>query len=163
MLEYTTAISKLNELALADVVERWREVELVNQDERPTPAQREKLDERSVFEGGEWYSILREFQGSPRGLVDAGFMHDDAEFGWDSLFCEWGYLIDLDQRTLECYCGFQKEPHSEGRWSGPAPEGEGVDNRYVGIRLIRTYTWDELPDAAGLDTELTKLAYPEEN
>lgn len=36
------------------------------------------------------------------------YMIDNSEFIKDSLFCEWAYIINLDNKTLEVYKGFQK-------------------------------------------------------
>lgn len=38
----------------------------------------------------------------------------DLNFGTDSLFCEWAYLLDLDENLLYVYEGFQEEPHDQG-------------------------------------------------
>ena len=43
-----------------------------------------------------------------------GNLPDDTELAADSLFCEWGYVIDLDARTVECYKGFNHLELSEG-------------------------------------------------
>jgi hypothetical protein len=34
----------------------------------------------------------------------------DVEFAGESLFCEWAYVLDLDNNVLEVYKGFNKEP-----------------------------------------------------
>ena len=64
---------------------------------------------------------------------------DDWEFGEDSLFCEWAYVLDLDTDTLEIYQGFQKEVHDQGRWADAEPQRE-----YFPIKLIKTFTFAEL-------------------
>lgn len=40
-------------------------------------------------------------------------LKDDKNFVNDSLFCEWGYLIDLDNEVMEVYKGYNKEPLTE--------------------------------------------------
>lgn len=67
----------------------------------------------------EWYSLLQDAQGDleahARGLR---YMIDNADFLRDSLFCEWGYVINLDKGVLEVYRGFQKAP-SKNRYYNP--------------------------------------------
>ena len=40
-------------------------------------------------------------------------LQDSIDFAADSLFCEWAYLLDLDNEVLEIYKGFVKEPLEE--------------------------------------------------
>ena len=32
------------------------------------------------------------------------------DLAYDSIVCEWAYVIDLDAKTLECYRGFNRKP-----------------------------------------------------
>lgn len=66
-----------------------------------------------------WYQLLRETQGDPEATLEAGYAEDNKEFAFDSVFCEWGYLVDFDANTFEVYEGFQDEPPTEGRWATP--------------------------------------------
>ena len=50
--------------------------------------------------------ILKMIMESPAGLK----LRNDIEFAADSLFCEWAYVIDLDEGTLEAFVGFNKLP-----------------------------------------------------
>lgn len=68
----------------------------------------------------------------------------------DSLFNEYSYLIDLDTNTLEFYEGFQHGPLGENqRFDGPANEGG-----YYPIRCVGKWSFDDLPDVAGLEAVL---------
>lgn len=79
-------------------------------------------------------------------------LKDDHEFGFDGLFCEWAYVIDLDKRQLEVYDGFHKESAPDGqRWTGPVDK-----NGYGPIQLKKTYSFDELPENDVFINELKK-------
>ena len=78
-------------------------------------------------------------------------------FGFDSLFCEWAWFLNLDNKTLEVYKGFNKEKLSENdRFFKEDP-----DEEYYGCNLIKTYPFSNLT----LDTmsELEKEAYADED
>ena len=75
------------------------------------------------------HRLLRGTQGKPGKILRAGYYEDAKEFPLDSLFCEWGYLVDLDAGTLEVYRGFQKSSPTEGRWAGrPTLEEQRADH-----------------------------------
>ena len=86
-------------------------------------------------------------------------------FAADSLFCEWAYVVDLDDRTLEAYKGFQKAPHKLGRFHEMGnPENvrrkaSGLDCYYP-VALAATFGFDALPTAEAfvelLESEETK-------
>jgi hypothetical protein len=124
---------------------------LVREDDKPTPEQIEQLGrfhDPQVSSGSpqEWYSLLRLTQGYPDIQLDAGVMIDSAGFAGDSLFCEWAYVIDLDNEMLEVYRGFVKSPHTDGRFSdrphdGPSTSGE----TYYPIKQVASWSLRELP------------------
>jgi len=95
-----------------------------------------------------WYQLLRHTQGDPQAMLDAGLYEDASTFPIDSLFCEWGYLVDFDARILEVYKGFQKTPHAAGRFAFLGGEESNVseeEDRYYPVRLIAFWDFDELP------------------
>lgn len=75
------------------------------------------------------YSFLRQFQGDLKKydeFPEIDLMLDNRGFIKISLFCEWGYIINLDDNTLEIWKGFQKKPqknnrYGNGKWEGYYP------------------------------------------
>lgn len=76
--------------------------------------------------------------------VMSGFIADDSSFARCSLYCEWGYVIDLDARALEVYRGSQRAPHSDGRFAHD--EDEMADEGYHPIRRVTYWAFDALRD-----------------
>ncbi|AZM51831.1 hypothetical protein DMA15_03870 [Streptomyces sp. WAC 01529] len=91
--------------------------------------------------GDGWYQLLRGTQGDPAAILAAGHAEHDPDWPGSSLFCEWGYLLDLDARVLEVYEGFQEEPHSAGRFA----DRPGCDG-YTPVKLVASWPLRELPE-----------------
>lgn len=93
------------------------------------------------------YTERKEIDVSVIGLQDA------SNFGGDSLFCEWAYVIDLDNMKFEVYEGFNKEPVPETNRFYGMDEGE-----YKPVKLIQTFDLNNLPD----DNEFLQKTDPQE-
>ena len=117
-------------------------------------------DDEEAPSGTDWYSELRDIQGDLGAHLAHGHLIDNKRFGEDSLFCEWGYLVNLDDETVEVYRGFQKEPHTEGRWSDYDPTtDESVGYRsshYYGIKRIAVIPFAELTEEAMIELEAVR-------
>jgi len=102
--------------------------------------------------------ILNMVLDEPLGLVNS------IEFAKYSLFCEWAYIIDFDNTTLEVYTGFQTEPIAETeRFYSEELRDYSVGEQYYPIKLLKSYDLDNLPDNDTFTTELNELTYDEED
>lgn len=140
-------VEKLNEIC--------DRIELVSERSVPKPEQIEACKKAGWYNGSvssenekDWYCLLRNLQGNfgeyERLLtdLDCGYMTDSASFISDSLFCEYGYVIDLDKEVLEFLVGFQKVPQAGNRY-GEQPD----ENGYYPCRLALTIPLKELETA----------------
>lgn len=95
----------------------------------------------------DWYWLLRELQGDPeliyRTIVNDGkcFMIDDHDFIKDSLWCEYAYIINLDDNCLEFWVGFQEKPDETNRYG--CEIDDEVDEDYYPCKLLSTYPLNE--------------------
>ncbi len=129
-----------------------RELRVVSPDSRPEPEDIARLgsyaDESvSSRQLTEWYVLLRATQGSPELMLKAGVIEDAGSFPGDSLFAEWGYVIDFDAQVLEAYEGFQKAPHNRGRFAAMEPENlaRGALGPYYPVALAASWPFSALP------------------
>ena len=149
---------------LSEEIALFDRLEAVDEDVDPTEDQKLALlryfnPRVSTQSDNDWYSLLRETQGDPAATLSAGFYVDGYEFGYDSLFCEWGYVIDLDRKVVEVYKGFQKSPPTRGRWAGERdPDRSG----YYAVELIEEISFAHLKDEPHWMTDLEERLYAED-
>jgi hypothetical protein len=92
--------------------------------------------------GEEWYRLLHGTFGDPAATLASGHAPHAPDWPGDSVWCEWGYLIECDTKTFEVYKGFQTTPH-KGRFSGRATNER---SGYVPVKLLASWSLDALPD-----------------
>lgn len=86
--------------------------------------------------------VLQCIADAPPGLA----LRRDLAFAQTSLFCEWAYVVDLDNNKFEVYRGFNKEPLQPGerfyavQQSNPAPH-----SGYYPVRKVAEFDLDCLP------------------
>jgi len=123
-------------------------IELIQPEGKPTNEQIEHCKPFSDFgvstgETDDWYCLLLNAQGDLQPYMEnkLKYMVDNKEFLHNSLFCEWAYIINLDENKLEVYKGFNKNPKARGRYASKTVD---FDKEYCGVRLIKTIKLEKL-------------------
>jgi hypothetical protein len=136
----------LREADLPEARRQARELRTVDPDFEPTPEDIERFKGIANLNVGEqkltdWYVLLRETQGAPGAILRSGVIEDASDFPCDSLFCEWGYVVDFDGNALEVYQGFQTATHERGRFA----KRVSVSADYYPIALVASWPMHALP------------------
>jgi len=87
------------------------------------------------------YHDLRDLQGDLDGYSKVGKMIDNQSFLHDSLFCEWGYIINMNTKKLEIYRGF-----SDGKVKGRYKDVEKDKNGYGGVSLLKSIPLEDVTE-----------------
>lgn len=85
------------------------------------------------------------------GATGEVMVTDSSSFAADSLFCEYAYVIDLDQRTFEAYKGFQKEPLTGKDRFVNMKRDDDKKSEYYPVRMVGSWSLDELPTQRALE------------
>lgn len=157
--EVIAATRKALKRGVASIRQALTQTKVIDTDVPPTPDQidachKAKLVDLSVSsqEDTDWYCLLRNAQGDVDGLLSGRipYISNSKDFLQDSLFCEYAYLLNLDDNTLEVYAGFNQDWSAPGRYAYLAEKtktyenGETVPNEYAGVRLALTIPFDKL-------------------
>ena len=147
---------KVLEFCATNSVERlsrlFDNIEMVTEDGTPTEEQIEickkagyvNLNVSNQSES-DWYCLLRNLQGNFKAYTECieknsrVFMTKGDGFIKDSLFCEYAYIINIDDEVLEYYEGFQEEPQIDNRY-GTTPDSDG----YYPCKLVFTIPLEEI-------------------
>jgi len=100
----------------------------------------------------EWYYYLRRYQGDIKYFIDKHsnnepcYMINKSDFINDSLFCEWGYIINLTTNKFEIYEGNQTSPTSKHRYYIETPTMiSSLGNNYYNCELVKEYPLTKIP------------------
>lgn len=120
-------------------------VRLVTDNDKPTPEDVANLEKSTNLQVSnqdtdDWYCLTRETHGNIGAMIECGYILDASDFPRDSLFCEWGYMVDFDKRQFEVYKGF-----NQGATEGRFADRTGSEKDYNPITLVAVYSFDELP------------------
>lgn len=130
-------------------------IELVTSGSIPTDEQIEFCKSNGLFDqnvgnrtDNDWYCLLRKMQGDFAKLKQLvrtygkAYMLDDSEFIKNSLWCEYAYVVNLDDNTLEFYEGAQLHPQEGNRYGCYA-----YTDVYYPCRLVCAIPFSEITDA----------------
>lgn len=131
------------DLSIKDLNKLYDLLEMVSEDSTPTNEQIKMCKKYGYADFNvssrsetNWYCLLRRLQGNFEALKIAVeedkhiYMIDSHDFIKDSLFCEYGYIVNLDSESLEFWLGFQREPDETNRY------GTELDNGYYPCKFI---------------------------
>jgi|WetSurSiteA1Bulk_404760.scaffolds.fasta_scaffold00318_9 hypothetical protein len=148
-------------------------VTLVDEDIKPT---QDLIDKYSIYSDTnvgnqsleDWYCLLRCLQGEKIlyevALGNVEHMIDDHMFLADSLYCEWAYIIDLDDFTLKVYKGGNNKAFSDT----PLPSDiisteydeevyKNIKEKYYPVKMLYAYDLSKLPEfMLGVTNEFKK-------
>ena len=71
------------------------------------------------------------------------------DFAANSLFCEWTYVVDLDNNKLEVYEGFNGEPLVKGERFYFLQDSLEEDSGYYPVKLVTSFDINNLPNEVG--------------
>ena len=133
-----TTIEEMNEI--------FDRIIMVDENDKPTAEQIAECityynDMVSTGSVDDWYSLLRNAQGDLNAYKNGlRYMIDNSDFIKYSLFCEWAYIINLNDNVLEIYKGFQKSPQYNRYYI------EESDSGYYNCRLLVKFPLDNIPE-----------------
>lgn len=124
-----------------------RQIVLVNDD---TPPTQEQINASAKWTNlgvsaqkvEDWYCLLREAQGDIgawlKGKKPLRIMYDGADFLVNSLFCEYAYIVNLDEGVVEFYRGFSHKPvrGRYGKLEWKPEHRKDKPTEYWGVRLV---------------------------
>lgn len=92
----------------------------------------------SCMRSMKWDSILSKLH--LKNIIEFGFILDNFSFIFESLFCEWVYIVNFDNGMFEIYKGFQKKQHRKGRYYRACSI-----SGYYPCALIKEYPFNKIP------------------
>lgn len=101
----------------------------------------------------DWYCLLRNSQGNLEAYENGlKYMIDSQSFLLDSLFCEYAYIINLDENVLEFYSGFNQISRTRmGRYANQTERADKPEDRcYYGVARVAKIS---LTDICGASKE----------
>lgn len=126
----------INNNSIEQMNQHFDNIRLIGENENPTELDIKRCQEFTDLgvsnqSTSDWYCLLRQAQGKLEAYGKARMMIDAQDFLHDGLFCEYAYIINLTDETLEFYEGFQKSK-PDGRYSEFEPDGD-----YFAVGLIK--------------------------
>jgi hypothetical protein len=122
----------------------------------------DKVDTQGKIDGVDWLEIYPQFSRDICAKIlelvytnkeEVLLLKNSLNFAADSLFCEWAYLVNLDNDTLEVYKGFNKSRLNE--FDRFLFLEEKAEDDYHPIKIVKSYLLSALPTDEDFVSELT--------
>ena len=90
-----------------------------------------------------FYDLYRPLQGTLSPYLEGKlmFLPDASDFIYNSRFCEWAYIVNLDEWKFEIWKGGQMKPNSENRY-GAEKDRMG----FYSCDMAKAYELEDLPE-----------------
>lgn len=116
------------------------------------------VESKSRQAPSDWYCLLRklQFAGILEEIYTGEVEHfiDNTSFIYKSFFCEWGYIINLDEETFEIFEGFQEKPDPENPLGQEAYRAE-MGGKFYPCKPVERFPLSNIPrnwlDYIGVD------------
>jgi hypothetical protein len=93
-----------------------------------------------------WHALLNDFNlNNLTRTLDFPYIVEKNDFVYDSLMCEFAYIINFDSNKLEFYNGFNKDKNAAGRYASKQRERPYFSDQYYGIKLVYEYDLNKIP------------------
>jgi hypothetical protein len=133
---------------LAELHRVFDRIELVGDAVKPTRSQIAECAPFTDLEvagrsDDDWYCLLHKTQGHPEVYcADCRYMYCFNRFIRFSRWCEYGYVVNLDDGALEFWEGLQEQPQPGNRY------GTAEDDGYYPCRMALSFPLDNIPGDA---------------
>ena len=95
-----------------------------------------------------------------RSKNSINWVNNSESFAADSLFCEWAYVVDMDNMKFEVYKGYNTEPLQEGeRFYYLTEERDNPD--YYPVKFLTSFDLTNLPSSSDAFIQLCKEKIPQ--
>ncbi len=120
-----------------------------------------KVDTDGKIDGVDWMKVYPQFSRDLCAKIlslvyynkeEILLLKNSLDFAADSLFCEWAYLVNLDNDTLEVYKGFNKS--SLGDTDRFLFLEDKAEDGYHPIKIVKSYPLSALPTDEDFVSEL---------
>lgn len=82
-----------------------------------------------------WGRLFDRTMGNIAIILESRVCPEQSAFLINSLFCEWAYIVNLDEELFEVYVGGNEDPNAPGRYAKFKRDTTRTDN-YYGVALL---------------------------